>query len=171
MACEVRTAESRRASLPNRRNSPHFALPLRQTFFLFSGSSDTSSAGTQISTCLLQAKLFIAAVESGGADAKNSVQSIALNSGVLAIRGIVTAAHHSPLRFCCTRDQQWLFIEIAPRPLLLAMGRTVFRHPRVWLRSWTVQDFGIPIRNRICHSRDHWAGIRLLSRHASCHRL
>src|SRR5207244_5501346 len=60
-------------------------------------------------------KLFIAAVESGGADAKNSVQSIALNSGVLAIRGIVTAAHHSPLRFCCTRDQQWLFIEIAPR--------------------------------------------------------
>src|SRR5438309_1454948 len=189
MACEVRTAESRRASLPNRRNSPHVAFPLRQTFFLFSGSSDTSSAGTQISTCLLQArcalrsygkseilgilqnrntaahpasgsakcrlrtrpnclsplwkkrdpwhssesqysstsgvwvrqvppedspKLFIAAVESGGADAKNSVQSIALDSGVLAIRGIVTAAHHSPLRFCCTRDQQWLFLEIAP---------------------------------------------------------
>jgi hypothetical protein len=34
------------------------------------------------------------------------------------------------------------------------MGSNVFRHPRTWLRSWTVQAFGVPIRNCIWHSRE-----------------
>ena len=43
--------------------------------------------------------------------------------------------------------------------------------PRLRLRSWTVQDFGLRIRNRLCHSHHSRPSIRLLSRHASCHRL
>jgi len=39
------------------------------------------------------------------------------------------------------------------------------------LRSWTIQDIGLRIRNRLWHSHHRRPDIRLLSRHASCHRL
>src|SRR6267378_2495814 len=38
-------------------------------------------------------------------------------------------------------------------------------------RGWTVQDFGLGIRARLCHSHNSRPNICLLSRHASCCRL
>ena len=48
------------------------------------------------------------------------------------------------------------------RSLLVAVGRSVFRDPRIWLRSGTISDFGLAIRDRICPSHHDRPNIRLL---------
>jgi hypothetical protein len=52
------------------------------------------------------------------------------------------------------------------RSLLVALGSTVFRDPRIGLRSRTLQDCGLSIRNRLCPSHHDRSNSRLLSRYA-----
>src|ERR1700691_4745832 len=53
------------------------------------------------------------------------------------------------------------------RSLFVALGGSVFCDPRIWLRSGTLSDSRLAIRNRICHSHHSRPNPGLLSRNAS----
>ena|SRR5215472_1851040 len=77
------------------------------------------------------------------------------------------------LRNC---DRHHTFNRIQPggawaRSLFVALGRSLFGDPRIWLWSRAISDCGTSIRNRVCPSHHNWPNFCVLSRHAPSHRL
>src|SRR5215813_5996981 len=77
------------------------------------------------------------------------------------------------LRNC---DRHHTFNRIQPggawaRSLFVALGRSLFGDPWIWLWSRAISDCGTSIRNRVCPSHHNWPNFCVLSRHAPSHRL